>query len=1297
MKQPVNSWDLRLQAIALRVLPFDANNIILSTPTLQFKYGSDNIAQPQQTVVTATLAGVLEGTVTFVTTGLDPVPQATGNSITINPEHMTGDIVTVSASISYLGVTYQAVPVSISKIYNQLVAKTTRGVDLLPTYADGTGYTLPAADNFLELYNGVVPLTTGVAYGPATQTKNGLTVAVNATTGLITVSQSADNAWTSNTESFTLTAQKGSVSYNTTYTITKAKQGLGGQQRAEVALYQWATAEPSYPLGTSQYNWITQVHTYSAAPIANNTDLWTTSVPVNPNLVGIKLWKITKIVGSEAALTVTAASFTWSTGTTTRSISTEANELIKTARVKVYRNEISIPTPPAGISVYTWSSAAITAVSATPQNPTPTAAPANWSLEPPATQPGFTLYEAAVDLVAAQSEAASTIDWSRSSITAVRYSGTNGFVGADGLGAVAVDLTNATHAIPTDSTGAIANFANSGTDVFVYEGATPLEFLTESAYTAAVTAGTAAGKFKVTSASSTVTAGALTAVTVGSVTGARFANLTAASFATTTTGLLNITVTGKRLGGTDFTYLTTQTFTKTPSGQQGVPGVAYWLVTTSSVVQKNINNAYSPTSITVTGKQSSGTTASNFSGYFKIFLNGSATADYQSSTAEAIKAYTIPANTTTITFKLFADSGFSTLLDEETVPVVSDGATGQTGASARRAYVVATTTPAGTPATFTATGDQVPDEGTWFSGKTWLTAAPSTALAAGETLYQSDGVYVTGGNTTWGYPYISALKVGKLSSITIDTGALNISESIKGGSAESLTVGNGFWVDSAGHLRVGDPTGAKLQFDNTGLKITNAAGSDIFTVVSAAQSAATTAAGQATTAAVQATTAVALAGSVTWLGDSSIEIVTGTTLRKTVESGGPSWDAHRYSAESYVGGAYVSFQASNTQSNFMIGLNTDPASNSSYSSIDYAWYCVADGSLYIYESNSGINTNKTYNTDTVLSIVYDNRYVKYYINGVLERTVDTGINSNLRFYIDSSFYNLAAEAKSIRFGPAGPAGVKGDTGAPGTSPIIINCTNENITFTSTNSNTNEFTGINFANGSAVFTVFKGTEQLQYGTAINQWRVTSTNYVGVGYNSIVGPLNNSWVLNSPASLSQNSAYAQITITYRDSSGVETSYTRQVNYSLTRPGTSGSAGARGSLQGYGSKYGIAVPVPVAIPITSAKNTEIVQLNNRVIRNIVTGESLTSGLVATTLNQIGDLVTLPYSDNSNAITRFWDGLTWVDPQVIINGNLIATGTIAADKLAVGTALIGYQIRNATSTFVIDFGANPYISISV
>ena len=1073
MKQPVNSWDLRLQAIALRVLPFDANNIILSTPTLQFKYGSDNIAQPQQTVVTATLAGVLEGTVIFATTGLDPVPQATGNSLTINPEHMTGDVVTVSASLSYLGVTYQAVPVSISKIYNQLVAKTTRGVDLLTAYADGTGYTLPAADNYLELYNGVVPLTTGVVYGPATQTKNGLTIAVNATTGLITVSQSANNAWTSNTESFTLTAQKGFISYTATYTITKAKQGVGAQQIAEVSMYQWATTRPADPTEISQYTWATKTHTYTGSD-------WSTTVPVNPNLVGMKLWKISVVLSGEAAANLPTISFVWANAPV-RAISTEANELIKTARVKVYRNEISIPTPPAGTSLYTWSSAAITAVPATPQNPTPTAAPVNWSLEPPATQPGFTLYEAAVDLVAAQSEGASTIDWSRSSITAIRYSGTNGFVGADGLGAVAVDLTNATHAIPTDSTGTTANFANSGTDVFVYEGATPLQFLTESDYTAAVTAGTAAGKFKVTSASSTVTAGALTAITVGSVTGARFADLTGASFATTTTGLLNITVTGKRLGGEDFTYLTTQTFTKTPSGQQGVPGVAYWLVTTSSVVQKSINNVYSPASITVTAKQSSGTTASNFSGYFKIFLNGSATADYNSNTAEAIKAYTIPANTTTITFKLFADSGFTTLLDEETVPVVSDGATGQTGASARRAYVVATGTPAGTPATFTATGDKLPvnDDAVpvpaWFPEKTWLTAAPSTALAAGETLYQSDGVYTTGGNTVWGYPYISALKVGSLSAITANTGALTISEFIKGGSAQSLTTGEGFWVSSAGHLRVGDPDGAQLKFDNTGLKITNVVGRDIFIVVSEAESAAINAADDASAAAGAAAATLGTAGNVTWLGDSEIEVVTGTQLKRTAGNG--SWNFHKYSAESFTGGAYLSFIPASTGINFMIGLNTDPTTNKSFDSIDYAWYIGAVGFAQIYENGTVVSLSSTpYTTSNVFSIIYDGRYIKYYKDGVETRAVDAGQSSNLKFHVDSSFAGISAEAKSIRFGPVGRVGNNGIN----TATVALYAKN-----TSATSAPAAFSG--------TFTYTFYTAALSGGT-LNDWTTTAPNIV-----------------------------------------------------------------------------------------------------------------------------------------------------------------------------------------------------------
>jgi hypothetical protein len=127
------------------------------------------------------------------------------------------------------------------------------------------------------------------------------------------------------------------------------------------------------------------------------------------------------------------------------------------------------------------------------------------------------------------------------------------------------------------------------------------------------------------------------------------------------------------------------------------------------------------------------------------------------------------------------------------VPISYYGANGPTGgvsttpgpggASARVAYVVTSapyTTPATTPENLEVQGDVVPTAGTWFPTKTWVKNAPANPLVAGEYLYQVDGLYnpVTL-KTNWiGIPYLSNLKVGNLSALAINTGALTVNDTI---------------------------------------------------------------------------------------------------------------------------------------------------------------------------------------------------------------------------------------------------------------------------------------------------------------------------------------------------------------------------------------------------------------------------------------------------------------------------------------------------------------------------------------
>jgi uncharacterized protein YdeI (BOF family) len=113
----------------------------------------------------------------------------------------------------------------------------------------------------------------------------------------------------------------------------------------------------------------------------------------------------------------------------------------------------------------------------------------------------------------------------------------------------------------------------------------------------------------------------------------------------------------------------------------------------------------------------------------------------------------------------------------------------------------------------------------------------------------------------------------------------------------------------------------------------------------------------------------------------------------------------------------------------MFGLNSDPAIDASYTSIDYAWYFVNDNTLQIYESGAFIGSYGTYNTSTVLNITYDGYNIRYWKNGVIQRTVARTIGNPL--YLDTSFATVGASLNSVGFGPMAEQGTQGFQGNQG--------------------------------------------------------------------------------------------------------------------------------------------------------------------------------------------------------------------------------------------------------------------------
>jgi hypothetical protein len=103
----------------------------------------------------------------------------------------------------------------------------------------------------------------------------------------------------------------------------------------------------------------------------------------------------------------------------------------------------------------------------------------------------------------------------------------------------------------------------------------------------------------------------------------------------------------------------------------------------------------------------------------------------------------------------------------------------------------------------------------------------------------------------------------------------------------------------------------------------------------------------------------------------------------------------------------------------MFGLNTDPDSDSNYTSIDFAIYATPAGDLMPYASGNYANGGSsigTYAAGDILGVMYDGTSVYYMKNGaVLYSCTPPRVTSPL--YFDSSFYTPGATLSNIRFGP----------------------------------------------------------------------------------------------------------------------------------------------------------------------------------------------------------------------------------------------------------------------------------------
>jgi hypothetical protein len=161
-------------------------------------------------------------------------------------------------------------------------------------------------------------------------------------------------------------------------------------------------------------------------------------------------------------------------------------------------------------------------------------------------------------------------------------------------------------------------------------------------------------------------------------------------------------------------------------------------------------------------------------------------------------------------------------------------------------------------------------------------------------------------------------------------------------------------------------------------------------------------------------------------------VVAGDTVAK-LPTGAAAWDSDAYSTVGFRGGCQVGFRAASTGSNFMAGLNGDPAGDVGFASLDHAWYCLADGTCRIFEAGQQVANAGTYFTDTDFQIVYKGQTVRYLKNGFEIRSV--AAQPDKLFFFDSSFLFAGAKLTNLTFAAAGADGRDGTDGLDGSDGL----------------------------------------------------------------------------------------------------------------------------------------------------------------------------------------------------------------------------------------------------------------------
>ena len=316
--------------------------------------------------------------------------------------------------------------------------------------------------------------------------------------------------------------------------------------------------------------------------------------------------------------------------------------------------------------------------------------------------------------------------------------GAQGTPGSNGVDAYTVLLTNESHTFA----GEVSNAVNGGvaeTQILAYKGSTKQS----------VTVSTINGKAAAIGDTDTGIAGLKFKCSALSGTDVKI-TFTCTNAFVSQNGAIPIVMT---VGGVTFTKMFTYAIAfKGNTGGQGNPGnpgspaTAYWLISSAGVVQKTSSGtvALTPPELTFTGKSKTGTSAPIDYGCRWIIAYSTDgtnyTNAYTSTTDETSKVFTVDSTYKAVRARMYLAGGTTTLLDEQIIPVVTDGAIGVPGVDAvtfqiysSNGYALSTTTPTVTLQTFAYVGDVAITAGAtyqWYSyGDTGWTAIANATNA----------------------------------------------------------------------------------------------------------------------------------------------------------------------------------------------------------------------------------------------------------------------------------------------------------------------------------------------------------------------------------------------------------------------------------------------------------------------------------------------------------------------------------------------------------------------------------------